>query len=187
MKAVMFFAEGFEEVEALSVVDVLRRGGVEVQMTAITEKSSSDDKCQVITGAHGIGICMDNEIRDINFEETDAFLLPGGMPGTKNLKNSKAVCDILVRACENEKLVGAICAAPSVLGACGLLKGKKATCYPGFEQELTGADVSMEAVVADGTIVTSRGVGTALDFGLKILSLLTNEENSKNIKESILH
>lgn len=187
MKAVMFFAEGFEEVEALSVVDVLRRGGVEVQMTAITEKGVSDGKYHIVTGAHGIGICMDSDIHNINIEETDAFLLPGGMPGTKNLKSSKVVCDILVRAYENEKLVGAICAAPSVLGACGILKGKKATCYPGFEQELIGADVRMDAVVVDGTVVTSRGVGTALDFGLKILSLLTNEENSKNIKESILY
>lgn len=182
-KVMMFFAEGFEEVEALSVVDVLRRGGVEVEMTSI-------DEGKVVTGSHGIGIITNRNIKDVtaeDLEDMDGFLLPGGMPGTLNLKKSERVREILCRGNEKGKLLGAICAAPIVFGACDILKGKKATCYPGFEKELTGAEATTNPVVVDGNIVTSRGVGTALDFGLTLLGILTDEENSKKIKESILH
>lgn len=182
-KVMMFFAEGFEEVEALSVVDVLRRGGVEVEMISIDER-------EVVTGAHGIGVVMNRNIEEItlkDMENIDGFLLPGGMPGTMNLKNSEKVREILCQGNKKGKLLGAICAAPIVFGACDILKGKKATCYPGFEEELTGAEATTDSVVVDGNVVTSRGVGTALDFGLTLLGLLTDEENSKKIKESILH
>ncbi len=180
MKAIMFFAEGFEEVEALSAVDVLRRGGVEVQMVSITEATK-------VWGAHDIMVGMNHIIEDVDISSVDAVLLPGGMPGTMHLKESEKVRELLMQANDEGKLIGAICAAPIVLGACGLLQGKRATCYPGFEEELTGATTVVEPVVIDGNIVTSRGVGTALDFGLKILEILTDLKNSEKIGTSILH
>ena len=182
-KVMMFFAEGFEEVEALSVVDVLRRGGVDVEMSSI-------DNNEIVTGSHGIGVVMNRRMEEVSIDDIesfDGFLLPGGMPGTLNLKKSDKVRETICHANEKGKLLGAICAAPIVFGACDILKGKKATCYPGFEKDLTGAETTTDSVVVDGNIVTSRGVGTALDFGLTLLGILTDEENSKKIKESILH
>ena len=175
----VFLANGCEEIEALAPVDMLRRGGVEVTTVGVTGKT--------VTGSHNISVNTDISLEEVNLNDIEAIVLPGGMPGTLNLKKSERVREILCRGNEKGKLLGAICAAPIVFGACDILKGKKATCYPGFEKELTGAEATTNPVVVDGNIVTSRGVGTALDFGLTLLGILTDEENSKKIKESILH
>lgn len=179
-KAVIFLAQGFEEVEAMTPVDLLRRAGVEVEMLAV-------DGSDTVTGAHGIQITVDNSIDSADLSETDLLILPGGMPGTKNLDASRAVADALISADKQGKLIAAICAAPSVLGHLGLLEGKSATCYPGFEKELRGAEVSAESVVVDGNIITSRGVGTAIDFGLKLTALLVDSETANELGKGIVY
>lgn len=178
-KVVMLFAEGFEEVEALMTVDILMRGGVDVKLVSITEEME-------VTGSHGIRIGMDVTMDQVDFDEQDAILLPGGMPGTTNLGNSPKVTGVLTKMYEAGKIVGAICAAPSVLGQCGILKGKKATCYPGFEDKLTGAEFVDEKAVVDGTVVTSRGLGTSMEFGFALLGLLVSDGKVAEIREKIV-
>ncbi len=178
-QAVMLFATGFEEVEALMAVDILRRGGVEVKLASITEDMA-------VCGSHGIQVGMDTTLVQTELKEMDAILLPGGMPGTLNLGKDEAVCRALKQMNEAGKIVGAICAAPSVLGACGILEGRRATCYPGFEDKLTGAEFVDEMAVADGNVVTSRGLGTAMEFGFMLLSILESQEKSDEIRRSIV-
>lgn len=178
-KAVMLFAEGFEEVEALMTVDILMRGGVDVRLASITEEME-------VSGSHGIRIGMDVAMDQVDFGEQDAVLIPGGMPGTLNLGNSPKVTGVLTKMNETGKIVGAICAAPSVLGQCGILKGKKATCYPGFEDKLTGAEFINEKVVVDGNIVTSRGLGTSMEFGFALLELLVSKEKAEEVRGQIV-
>lgn len=178
-KAVMLFAEGFEEVEALMTVDILMRGGVDVKLASITEEME-------VCGSHGIRIKMDTTIAQVDFEKQDAVLIPGGMPGTLNLGNSPEVTGVLTKMHEKGKIVGAICAAPSVLGQCGILKGKKATCYPGFEDKLTGAEFVNGKAVVDGNIVTSRGLGTSMEFGFALLELLVSKEKAEEVRDQIV-
>lgn len=179
-KLVMLFAEGFETGEALVPVDVLRRGGVEVTMASIT-----DDR--TVTSAQGITVSMNALLKELDLTDYDAIVLPGGMPGTTHLGESELVREALLTMNEDKKLVAAICAAPGVLGKYGLLNGKEACCYPGLEENLTGAKVSMDKVVADGNISTSRGLGTAMDFGLHLLARLEGEEKAEQIRESIVY
>lgn len=178
-QAVMLFATGFEEVEALMTVDLLRRGGVEVKLASITEDMA-------VCGSHGIQVGMDTTLAQVELDGMDAILIPGGMPGTVNLGNDEAVCRALKEMNEAGKIVGAICAAPSVLGACGILEGRRATCYPGFEDKLTGAVFVDEMAVVDGNVVTSRGLGTSMEFGFALLNLLISEEKSEEIRKSIV-
>lgn len=178
-KAVMLFAEGFEEVEALMTVDLLRRGGVEVELASITEEMT-------VCGSHGIQVGMDTTLARVEFSEFDAILIPGGMPGTKNLGADERVCRALREMNEAGKLVGAICAAPSVLGACGILSGKRATCFPGFEDQLGGAEFVDEMAVVDGNVVTSRGLGTSMEFGLAVLEQLTSRETAEEVRGAIV-
>lgn len=178
-QAVMLFATGFEEVEALMTVDILRRGGVEVKLASITDDMT-------VCGSHGIQVGMDTTLAQTELNEVDAILLPGGMPGTLNLGKDETVCRALKQMNEAEKIVGAICAAPSVLGACGILEGRRATCYPGFEDKLTGAEFTDEMAVVDGNVVTSRGLGTSMEFGFTLLSLLESQEKSEEIRRSIV-
>lgn len=178
-KAVMLFAEGFEEVEALMTVDILMRGGVDVKLASITEEME-------VSGSHGIRIGMDVTMDQVDFEEQDAVLIPGGMPGTLNLGNNPEVTGVLTKMNETGKIVGAICAAPSVLGQCGILKEKKATCYPGFEDKLTGAEFINEKVVVDGNVVTSRGLGTSMEFGFALLELLVSKEKAEEVRGQIV-
>lgn len=173
-----FLADGLEEVECLAAVDVLIRGGVSVKLISISDKKE-------VTGSHGFKITADAVIGEVNLEEADVYFLPGGMPGTKYLGSCKVLCQALVKADKEGKRLAAICAAPSVLGQLGLLKGKKATCYPGFESFLEGAVHTSAGVVTDGNITTSRGLGYALDLGLELLGLLTDRENAKEIKAAI--
>lgn len=178
-KAYVFFAEGLEEVEALTVVDLLRRADVQVQMVSITGN-------KMVTGSHGISIETDILFDEIHMDTSDAFILPGGMPGTRNLQKCESLISVLLEAEKKGKLLGAICAAPLVLGQNQMLKGKKACCYPGFEEELVGANISMEPVCHDGNIITSRGLGTAIAFAGEIIASLVNEEKAKEITESVL-
>ena len=179
-RTVMFFAEGFETVEALMVVDILRRGGVEVVMTAIGEE-------EMVYSAQGIGVEMDATMDEIDVLDFDAVILPGGMPGTKYLRESEEVCAALKAASASGKHLAAICAAPSVLGQLHLLEGKKATCYPGFEDQLLGAEYCSDGVVTDGAVTTARGVGFAVDLGLELVRVLLGEEKSVEIREAIQH
>lgn len=179
-RAVMLFAEGFETVEALMVVDILRRGGVEVTMTSI-------DGEDIVRSSHGVGVEMDAAMDEIDGSDYDAIILPGGMPGTLHLGESEAVKKLLLLMNENGKIVSAICAAPGVLGKYGLLQGKKACSYPEHEVNLLGATVSREPVVVDGNIVTSRGMGTAMEFAFTLLEMLESKEKADKIKTAIVY
>ena len=175
----VFLADGFEEMEAIAPIDLLRRAGKEVVTVGVTGKT--------VMGAHGIPVTADiteNELT--SFEGTEMIVLPGGMPGTLNEEKSAVVQAAIAYCTENNIHVGAICAAPSILGHKGVLNGKKAVCYPGFEKELLGAEVSMDGVVTDGSITTARGAGVAADFGLELIRVLCGEELSLKIRAAII-
>ena len=174
----IFLAAGFEEIEALTVVDLCRRSGLEIDMVSITEERR-------VTGSHGICVEADTVFAEAAFEQYEMLILPGGMPGTKNLMACKPLCDALVQADAAGKRLAAICAAPSILGQLGLLKDKKATCYPGFEDALTGAKLTGAGVVTDGNITTARGLGYALDLGIELASLLVDRPVALQVKDSI--
>ena len=178
-KAVMLFANGYEEVEALMTVDLLKRAGVDIRLVSI-----NDD--MTVTGSHGISVTMDTKLSRIQLKEEDAIIIPGGMPGTMNLGVYVAVTGALKQMNRDGKIVAAICAAPSVLGKCGILEGKKATCYPGFEDKLIGAEIVNKAVVTDGNIITSRGLGTSMEFGFELIKKLISEEKAEDVREQIV-
>ncbi len=174
----VFLASGFEEIEALAVVDVLRRAELDVITVGVGE--------DFVIGSHQIPVAADIYERDLVLDEkVQAIVLPGGMPGTLNLEKSPVVQKAIDWAIENEKLVCAICAAPSILGHKGLLKGKEATAFPGFEEELIGATISEKYVVRDGNIITARGMGSAIEFGLQIAEVLAGEHTAKKIRASL--
>lgn len=174
----VFLAPGFEEIEALAVVDVLRRAELEVLTVGVGE--------DFVIGSHQIPVACDIFEKSLVLDErVEAIVLPGGMPGTLNLEKSEAVQKAIDWAIENDKLVCAICAAPSILGHKGLLDGKNATCFPGFEDELFGASISKDYVVKDGNIITARGMGSAIEFGLQIAEVLTSKENADKIRASL--
>ncbi len=174
----MYFAEGFEEVEALTVVDLLRRAGIRVDMVSI----SGD---LVVKGSHGIRVVCDRMFDDA--EEADGLILPGGMPGTTYLKEHKGL-DAVIRDYDAKgKLLAAICAAPTVFGEMGLLKDREACCYPGLEPRLLRARVSHEPVTVCGNLVTSRGVGTAIAFALEIITILTDKKTADEIAYGVVY
>ena len=173
-----FLADGFEEVEAIAPIDMLRRADVDVVTVGVTG--------DVVTGRHSIKVVADCGIDDITLDDTlEAVILPGGLPGATNLENSSAVQCAIDFANANGKYVCAICAAPQILGHKGLLKGKNAIAYPGFEKELEGAIISEEYVVCDGNIITAKGAGVAVEFGLEIVAQLKGRVLSDNIKAAI--
>ena len=173
----VFLAEGFEEMEALAPIDLLRRVGVEVTTVGVGGK--------LIKGAHGVGFTADSDGEGLDFSDVDCVVLPGGMPGTTNLDASPMVEACLMKAVEKNALIAAICAAPSVLGHKGLLNGKKATCFPGFEEDLLGALHTGAPVEKDGNIITARGAGVALDFALALVAELKGETAAKELRESL--
>ena len=173
-----FLADGLEEVECLATADVLIRAGVKVKLVSITGKKE-------VKGAHGFGIHADTLLHEIDPMKADLLFLPGGMPGTKNLMACKPLCDALVQADAAGKRLAAICAAPMVLGKLGLLKGRKATCYPSFEQYLEGAECVSEPVVRDGNIITGMGPGAAMEFALTIVDLLAGKEKVDELVEAM--
>lgn len=174
----VFLANGFEEIEGLTVVDFLRRAELDVCTVGVGGK--------LITGAHNIPVFCDLDESEVRLDdELRAVVLPGGMPGTLNLEKSETVKKAVNYCADNDRFVCAICAAPSILGHMGLLKGKKACCFPGFENELEGADVGRDYVCCDGKFITAKGMGAAIDFSEKITASLINENKAKKIKESL--
>ena len=179
-KLAVFLANGMEEVECLAVVDVARRAGINVRMVSVTGELT-------VTGSHGIAVQAD-ELFDADVcRSADALYLPGGMPGTTNLGAHGGVCALAQEFAAQGKHVAALCAAPSVLGRLGLLRGKNATCYPGFEDQLGGAQYTRDGVVTDGNVTTGRGLGFAVDLGLELVRVLEGEEKSLDIKARIQH
>ncbi len=174
----IFLADGFEEIEALAPVDVLRRAGLEVKTVGVGG--------DMITGSHSITVKCDLAVDNIKIPDgLQGVILPGGMPGTLNLEKNSTVQSFVDFAYENGMLVCAICAAPSILGHKGLLNGREATCFPGFETELEGARISEKHVVRDGNVITARGMGVATDFGLEIVSAILGRKKADEIKENI--
>lgn len=172
-KVYEFLANGFEEIEGLAPVDILRRGGVEVVTVSITGKRE-------VQSSHGITILADTTFEEGGrFDDADILLLPGGMPGSTNLNAHDGVRDAIRRQHESGKRVGAICAAPMVLGSLGILKGKRATCSPGFEKYMTGAEYTGELFTVDGNIITGEGPAATLPYAYKILSFFIGEEKSR--------
>ena len=174
----IFLADGFEEIEALCPLDILRRAGLEVVTVGIGGKRE-------IVGAHGIGVMADIADTELTLDKPELILLPGGMPGTKNLEASGVVRAAILDAQERKSFIAAICAAPSVLGKMGLLEGVEATCFPGFEQHLIGATISTEKVIRDGRFITAKGMGVALEFGLCIVEALLGKEKADEIAAQV--
>ena len=176
-----FLANGFEDIEALAPVDILRRGGLEVRTVSITGS-------EFVESAHGVTVRADVTFEDAgDFADADMLLLPGGMPGSMNLKLHEGVRAALLAQAGRGGRIGAICAAPMVLGSLELLDGRKATCYPGFESHLTGADYTAELVTVDGNIVTGKGPAAAFPYAYTILSLFVDDETVKGIKEGMMY
>ena len=174
----VFLSDGFEEIEALAPVDILRRGGLNVKTVGVGGKNA--------VGSHKIPVVCDITAQEATTDGLEGIILPGGMPGTLNLEKSECVQRFIDFADKNGLYIGAICAAPSILGHKGLLKGKKATCFPGFEKELYGAEFADLPVVTDGKITTACGAGAAFDFGFRLLSELTGDkECADTLKKSM--
>ena len=174
----VFLAQGFEEVEALATVDVLRRAGLETKTVGVTGKT--------VSGSHSIPVVCDCEIGEIAPDESlEAVVLPGGMPGTLNLEKSAEVNKFIDYAAANDKYVCAICAAPSILGKKGLLKGKEAICFPGFEECLIDAALSENSVVADGKFITAKACGVAIKFGKVIAEQFIGKVEAEKLWESL--
>ena len=175
----MFLANGFEETEAIAPLDLIRRAEVEIYTVGVGSK--------VVTGAHSIPVVADVMDCEIAPDETlEGIILPGGMPGTLNLEKAESVQRFIDYAAEKNLLIAAICAAPSILGHKGLLDGKKAVCFPGFEEQLGGAKVTNDAVMTDGNIITGCGAGAAVKFGLEIVKYIKNEGAATHLSRAIL-
>ncbi len=178
-KLAIFLAEGYEEIEALTVVDLCRRCGLTIDMVSVAQE-------KMTKGSHGIAVEADKTIDAIDWDSYDMLVLPGGMPGTLNLEACEELMSQVDRFYEAGKYIGAICAAPSIFGHRGLLKGRKACCYPSFESHLEGADVAEDSVCKDGHVVTSRGMGTAIDFGLAIVEIFCGSEKAYELRNGII-
>ena len=180
MKVCLYLADGFEEIEAISVVDILRRASIDVKMVSIMGTKE-------VVGAHNIVVVADELFEDISHDMVDMMILPGGGQGTQNLAEHNGLTAQISKQVKSEKWIAAICAAPTILGGLGLLEGKKATCYPGCEKELIGAQVSSTAkVIIDGKIITSRGPGTSFAFSLKIVEALQGAEVATKLQEQMI-
>ncbi len=177
-KVYIFLADGFEEIEAFTVVDLLRRADIDIVTISMTGS-------MLVTGSHRITTVAEALFHTLDYSDADMLVLPGGMPGTKNLEEHPGLDALLKDFAAKNKKIAAICAAPRVLGAKGLLEGKKATCYPGHEEALHGAKLMREDVVRDGNIITSRGMGTAIDFSLAIIRKLKGAEEATRISDQI--
>ena len=176
----IFLADGFEEIEALCVLDFLRRAGVEVRTVGIDEK--------IVKGSHKIPVVCDMEdIMLTGFEDFDMIILPGGLPGSNNLDASETVEKFINRAVCEDKFIAAIFAAPFILGKRGILNGKRACCYPGFEGQLTGAEVVSDGCVRDGKIITARAMGKSHDFALEIVEALCGKDKKDQLSNAVLY
>lgn len=174
----VFLAEGFEETEALAPVDILRRAGLSVTTVAVGSGTK-------VAGSHNISVIADINESEVTTDDMECVVLPGGMPGTLNLEKSPIVTQCVRYCYENNLTICAICAAPSIFGHMGLLKGKEAICFPGFENELVGASISEKHVCVDGNIITAKGAGVAIDFGLEIAAKLKGQAVSDKIRKAL--
>ncbi len=173
----IYFAEGFEEVEGIATLDVIRRAGIDIETVGIGSKH--------ITGSHGITVQCDLDDEEATFTGLDGVILPGGMPGTNNLMASDRVQRALDFCSSTGKLIAAICAAPMILGKKGLVRGKSAVCYPGFEKYLEGAEIPDKYVCADGNIITARGMGSAVEFGLAVTAYFKGGEFASELRNTL--
>lgn len=179
-KVFVFLADGFEEVEGLAVVDLLRRAGIETTMISVSDTVE-------ILGAHGIVVSADKVFDEVGFEDVDMLILPGGTTGVKNLKKHEELCELLKTFHNNEKMIGAICAAPTLLNKLGILDGKTATCYKSLAEELTNANYVNQKVVVDGNVITSQGFGTSIDFGLAIVEHFCGRDAMLSLKDTVMY
>ena len=179
-KAIFFFADGLEECEGLIAVDLLRRAGIEVQTVSISGAAQ-------VTGAHNIAIRCDAMAESADLSDADAVILPGGMPGTTHLAESELVRRTVLDYAARGKIVAAICAAPSVLGKLGLLQGRRATVYPGFEDALTGASAVDAETVVDGNIITACALGAAVPFALAVIAKLEGDACAARVRSEIVY
>lgn len=177
-KIYVFLANGFEEIEAISVVDILRRAN----MLAVTCSIGSHKE---VSGAHGITVTADLLFDETDFNDADMLVLPGGMPGTSNLNNHVPLKELIVQHRQKGKALAAICAAPMILGNLNLLKGIEANCYPGFEEMLKGAILSNQKVVESNSIITANGPGVAIDFALKIIEYFKGKDTADEVADSV--
>jgi len=180
MKTFVFLADGFEENEAIAPIDILRRA--DIQVTTVSISNSKE-----VRGAHGITVLADCLFAKADFTHNDLLFLPGGMPGTKNLDAHNGLKDLLLKHAKLGGNIAAICAAPSILGKMGLLYGKEAICYPGYENQLQGAILSEKKIVKSGSIITAIGAGIAVEFALRLVEELKGEETALRISKSICH
>ena len=178
MKVYLFLADGFEEIEAIAPIDIFRRADINVTTVSISDQ-------RTVRGSHNITITADSLFSETDFSENDLLYLPGGMPGTKNLDAHEGLKKLLVKQAGEHKSIAAICAAPSILGKLGLLKGKEAICYPGFENQLIGATLSNDKIVQSGTISTAKGAGIAVQFALKLVEILKGKALAEQLATSI--
>lgn len=178
MKIYVFLAEGFEEIEAIAPIDIFRRAGLDVSTISISNQNQ-------VTGAHGVTILSDLLFENTEFEENSLLFLPGGIPGSTNLNNHMGLKALIKKHADNKRKLAAICAAPLVFGNLGLLKGKEATCYPGFEKQLVGATLSTENCVKADTVFTAKAAGAALEFALMLVSDLKGEEMAQSIRSGM--
>ena len=174
----MFLADGFEEIEALCPLDLFRRAELDVTTVGVSKSQ--------ITGAHGITVTADMTDADFISADLEMIFLPGGMPGTLHLADSEVVMNALRYASDNDKYIAAICAAPSILGDEGLLHGKSAVCYPGFEDRLIGATIPAKKVVVDGKLITAKGMGAALEMGLEIVAIFRGKEYADELRHTVI-
>ena len=174
----VLLATGFEEIEAITVIDVLRRAELEVTILGVGGEK--------ISGAHGLQVETDQSLEEGVSLEWDAIVLPGGLPGATNLRDNPQVLELVRSIHSAGGKLAAICAAPIVLGRAGVLQGRQATCYPGFEDGLEGAECSQERVVVDGNLTTSRGPGTSLDFALSLVAQLKDQQTADALREGML-
>ncbi|MDD7740892.1 MAG: DJ-1 family glyoxalase III [Fusicatenibacter sp.] len=179
-KIYVFLADGCEEIEALTPVDLLRRAGEEVCTVSVMGRRE-------VIGSHKITILADCTIEEGEFDDGDMLILPGGMPGTLNLGGCESLAALIRSYDDRGKRLAAICAAPSILGVMGILKGKKAVCFPGFEDKLAGSAVLEQAAVTDGNVTTGRGMGAAVDFSLELIRVLQGGEAAKKMGEKIVY
>ena len=175
----LFLATGFEEIEALGTADILRRAGLDLQLVSITDELT-------VTGAHGINIEADTFFEDVDFFEADMLILPGGMPGAANLASHSDLCERLRDHAYIGRPLAAICAAPLVLGRLGLLDGKRATCYPGFESELEGATCTGALVEVDGQFITGKGPAAVFEFGYAIVEMMKDKATADALRQGML-
>jgi len=177
MKVLVPLAGGFEEIEAVTIIDILRRAAIDVTTVSLRDNP--------VKGSHGISVTADKSIDEVKPGDYQCIILPGGMPGSANLKKNNDILRLLREISENGGWIAAICAAPIVLSAAGLLKGKTATCFPGYEKDLDGAIISDEPVVVDGKLITGKGAGCAIPFALRLVEVLKDLDTAENLKKSL--